>query len=304
MNTKAGRMIILAGLLAAMAGPAATHADEVTDMQKAAKQFGAALVSIKFVLKMEGQFGDRENETEVTGVMIDPGGLVLASSSQLGTPRFMRRFGNATPTDIKVLLGDDTEGLPAKVLARDTELDLAWVQLKEPGKKKFDSLDLSKAAQPAVGQSLLFLRKMGKYFDRAMTVSDLRVAGRTGKPRDLFIPTGGASLEPGLPVFTPAGEVVGIVVLQLPDADELESNMGALAGLGRDIGSGLILPTAEVIKATERAKRGEIKGDEEAAAGDAADKKPGPGDGDDDDDGAPAAKPAPRPADDDEEEDE
>lgn len=287
----------------------AVRADEGAMLRDAATKFAAPFVTIKFVLKMEGQFGDRENETEATGVMIEPDGLVLASSSQLGTPRFMRQFGNARPTDLKVLIGDDTEGLPATVMARDTELDLAWVKLKEPSKKKLEYMDLTKSGKPQVGDSLVFLRRMGKYFDRAVTVGQFRVAGKTTKPRELIVPGGGASLEPGLPAFTSQGEVVGFVVLQLPDAEELESNFGAFAGLGRDIGSGLILPTADVIRATERAKRGEIKGDAEEAAAAKSDAKKKPVDDEDEDEaGEKDAKPAPQPKkpanDDEDEEDE
>lgn len=300
---------VIAAMTTALLVPMA-KAEDGAMLRDAASRFAAPFVTIKFVLKMEGQFGDRENETEATGVIIEPDGLVLASSSQLGTPRFMRQFGNARPTDLKVLIGDDTEGLPATVMARDTELDLAWVKLKEPSKKKLEYLDLGKSVKPQVGDTLVFLRRMGKYFDRAVTVGQLRVAGKTTKPRELIVPGGGASLEPGLPAFTAQGEVVGFVVLQLPDAEELESNFGAFAGLGRDIGSGLILPTVDVIKATERAKRGEIKGDAEDAAGAKADskKKPAADEEEDDDkaDGA-APKPAPqpkRPAKDDDDEDE
>lgn len=300
---------VIAAMTTALLVPMA-KAEDGAMLRDAASRFAAPFVTIKFVLKMEGQFGDRENETEATGVIIEPDGLVLASSSQLSMPQFMRQFGNARPTDLKVLIGDDTEGLPATVMARDTELDLAWVKLKEPSKKKLEYLDLGKSVKPQVGDTLVFLRRMGKYYDRAVTVVQLRVAGKTTKPRELIVPGGGASLEPGLPAFTAQGEVVGFVVLQLPDVEELESNFGAFAGLGRDISSGLILPTVDVIKATERAKRGEIKGDAEDAAGAKADskKKPAADEEEDDDkaDGA-APKPAPqpkRPAKDDDDEDE
>lgn len=311
MRNQMGFGAVVMAMISTALVASATQADDGAMLRDAASRFAAPFVTIKFVLKMEGQFGDRENETEATGVMIEPDGLVLASSSQLGTPRFMRQFGNARPTDLKVLIGDDTEGLPATVMARDTELDLAWVKLKEPSKKKLEYLDLGKSVKPQVGDSLVFLRRMGKYFDRAVTVGQLRVAGKTTKPRELIVPGGGASLEPGLPAFTAQGEVVGFVVLQLPDAEELESNFGAFAGLGRDIGSGLILPTADVVKATERAKRGEIKGDaEESAAGKSESKKKPASDDDEDDDKADAsrAKSAPQPKrpanDDDDDEDE
>jgi hypothetical protein len=241
---------ILAPLVLAT-GPAL--AQEKSDYAAILERVGPAFVTVKFVLKMQGQFGNRESEAEVTGVMIDPSGLVLCGNTRLGSARMARSIGgSATPTDIKVLIGDDTEGLEARVLARDSELDLAWVQIKKPGDRKFVSLDLSKSAMPIPGERLLAVRKMAKYFDRALTVSEGRLAGKTHKPRDLLVPSGTLSLETGLPVFTASGDVVGISVLQMPEEDELQSM--ALTGIGRDISNGLVLPVAEVVRATARAK--------------------------------------------------
>jgi hypothetical protein len=237
---------------------------------------------------MQGQFGNRETEAEISGVMIDPSGLVLCGNTRLGSPRLMRSIGGtATPTDIKVLVGDDTEGLEAKVLARDSELDLAWVAIKKPGDKKFACLDFTRSALPKLGEPLVSLRRMAKYFDRAYTVNEGRVAGRTTKPRDLLIPGGSMVLEPGLPVFTPNGRLVGVVVVQMPEDDELQSM--AFSGIGRDISNGLILPAAEVMKATQRAKeaKSEDTDDDESgedAAGEKKEKPDATENGDDNDD--------------------
>ena len=232
---------------------ASLQAEDAADYAKVIEQVTPAFVTVKFVLKMDGQFGKRESEAEITGVMIDPAGLVLCGNTRLGSPRMMRSIGgSATPTDMKVLIGDDTDGLEAKVLVRDSELDLAWVKIKKPGDRKFAYVDLARAATPIVGQRLLAIRKMAKYFDRAMTFSEGRLSGKTRKPRELLVPTGTMTLEAGLPVFSTTGEIVGIVVVQMPEDDELQSM--ALTGIGRDISNGLILPAAEVAKATARAK--------------------------------------------------
>ncbi|MBN2561140.1 MAG: trypsin-like peptidase domain-containing protein [Phycisphaerae bacterium] len=262
-------MIAIVAFTAALIGMSdRLLADAQSDYQKLADDKASAFVTVKFVLKMQGGFGDSENEAEITGLMIEPSGLVLCSNTALAGPRFFRRFGRATPTDIKVLIGDDTEGVEAKLLARDSELDLAWVQIKEPGDKKFTHLDLSKAATPTLGQRLLALRRMGKYFDRAVVISEGRLAGRTKKPRDLFVPGSGLDVEPGLPIFTEDGSVLGIVVMQMPDEEEMESSPMSFFDSGRDMFSGLILPCSEVIKATKRAKQAgeEDEGDDEPRA--------------------------------------
>ncbi|HKQ46681.1 MAG TPA: serine protease [Phycisphaerae bacterium] len=271
LNSKYGRACLV-GMVGALALCGGARADGAGEYAKLLLDTTPALVTVKFVLKMEGQFGKRETETEITGLMVDSSGLVLCANSKLGLPRIMRSLGSATPTDIKVLIGDDTEGLEAKVMARDTELDLAWVKIKEPGDKKFAALDLGKSAMVNPGDRILTLRKMAKFFDRAITISEGRLAGRTAKPRDLLVPGGGIDVEPGQPIFTPDGRIVGLVVMQLPDMEEMESNPMAFMGMRSDILNGLILPIGEVAKATARAK--ERPEDEEDDADDDVGEKP------------------------------
>lgn len=266
------KKIAAVGLVAVMLCVIPSRAEDGGEYAKIVAEAGPAFVTVKFVLKMEGQFGNRESEAEITGVMVDAGGLVLCGNTRFGSPRMMRQVGgSATPTDIKVLIGDDTEGLEAKVLARDSELDLAWVQIKKPGDKKFVFVDLTKSATPEVGQRVMTLRKMAKYFDRVLTVGEGRIAGKTRKPRDLFVPSGLGGLEPGLPVFATNGQVIGISVVQMPEDEELQGM--AFTGIGRDISNGLILPTSEVVKATARAKEAGSKDKDEDDDEDKA-KKP------------------------------
>ncbi len=245
--------------------------DEADVYRRLTESKSSALVTVKFLLRMEGQFGKRESETEITGIMIDAKGLILCANSKLGAPR---RFGSATPTDIKVLIGDDIDGLPAKVLARDTELDLAWVQIKEPGEKTFEFMNLADPGEPKIGDRLYALRRMAKFFDRTPIISDGRLAGRAKKPRDLLVPAG-LSLDAGQPVLTADGKLVGIVSLQLPEDEEFQANPMAFMSIGRDIGGGLILPTAQVAKATARAlEAAKDEEEEDDADADAETTKP------------------------------
>jgi hypothetical protein len=241
----------------------------------------ATLVTVKFVLKvkMGGMFGgagDQESEEEVGGLMIEPGGLVLVSNTNLGgfaamMGRMLGGMGgdiSAVPTDLKVLIGDDTEGLEAELLARDTELDLAWVRIKEPGEKTFAALDLAKSAKPSLGQRLLTISRMGKYYDRATVVNELRVAGFTRKPRELIVP-GGSGAQLGAPVYTTDGKLVGVMILQLPDAgDSGGSPLGMLSQMSEMEGAmtGLILPAERVLKATTRAKETVAEAESEESA--------------------------------------
>lgn len=260
-------IVSLAATISSMAW-ASAPADDGETFGKLLKEKTSAIVTIKFTLKvnMGGMFGggEQENESEVNGVMIDEKGLVLCSNTQLsGFIGMMRQFmgpmgGNitATPTDLKVLVGDDTEGRDAEIVARDTELDLAWVRMKEPGEQKYAYVDFSQSAVPKVGQQVYVLRRMGKYFARCAVAADGRIAGTTAKPRDLYVPAGNVGAAHGLPVFLADGKPVGVVVMQVPESEGDASNplamLGRMSGM-QDMMSGLILPAAEVVKATQRA---------------------------------------------------
>lgn len=250
-----GAMVCLAAVLLA-AEPA--PADATTDYEKLVKEKAAAYVAVKYVLKVEGAFDDSADEAETTGIMIDTKGLVLCGNAALGGGSF-GRYGGSRPTEIKVLVGKDTEGLPATLLARDSELGLAWIQVKEPPSEDFAFIDFAKATTPKLGQRLLGLRRMGKYFDRAVVVSEGRVAGQTKKPRELLVPSEGLQAGWGLPVFAEDGSVVGVFVMQMPDEAEQSGDFFSFMGGAQDMFGGLILPAAEVVKATKQAR--ETKGE-------------------------------------------
>lgn len=228
-----------------------------------------AVVTVKFVLKvnMGAMFGggqEEETETEINGVFIDAKGLVLCSNTQLAgfvgmMKQFMGEMGSqisATPTDIKILAGDDAEGKEAEIIARDTELDLAWVRIKTPGEVPFPFIDFSQSSTAKIGQEVFALRRMGKFFARTTVAADGRIAGATSKPRDLLVPTGAVGMAHGLPVFHPDGKPIGVVIMQVPDSDDSGGNpmamLGRMSGM-QDMMNGFILPAAEVVKATKRA---------------------------------------------------
>jgi len=235
-------------LVAAASAGSPAPAGQDKDFGKLIEARNPALVTVKFVLKLKGSFGDMETESELTGVMVRPNGLIVCSNSQLGGPSpLMRRMGaTATPRDLKILIGDDSEGIDAKVIARDSELDLTWLQIKDAGERKFAFIDLSASADVKIGDPLLAIVRMDEYFGRAPVVRAARVGGTTAKPRRLLVPSGPLG-DLGSPVFDKDGRLVGISVAQLPESG---GGPGARSLIGL---SGLILPAAELQKATTRA---------------------------------------------------
>jgi len=245
-----------AGVTSGM-GVIAARPDEDPAYKKIMDQAGPALVTVKFVLKIDGgeqMGGPSEQEMESTGFLIDGKGLVICSNFQVGGYfSMMARNGGptATPTDVKILIGDDTEGKKATVISRDTELDLAWVKLDEESTSDLKHIDMSSGVEAPTGTRVLLLGRMAKFFDRAMSISEGKISGVTEKPRKLLSPTKplvSSRDDLGMPVFNSDGGVVGMVVIQLPDPESMEGD--ATGSLG---GGPMILPAAEIVKATKRA---------------------------------------------------
>ncbi len=243
------------------------RADDSASISKLVETRGPALVTVKFILKG----GEQDEESETTGVVIDPSGLILTSNNAFDG--VMARFGQParTPSDIKVLIGEDTQGLEAKFYARDSELGLAWVQLKDAPAKPLAAVDFEKGGTCKLGDGVYTVALMGKFFDRAHAVCEGRVSAVTKKPRELYIPSVGlAGFEPGLPAFNGAGQVVGFTTLILPDQEEVQGTAGGMRAAMRGIIAGcMILPSNEVVAATKRAKETAASGAAEAPKADA-----------------------------------
>ncbi|MDX2146127.1 MAG: serine protease [Planctomycetota bacterium] len=267
-------------------GPAggASAGSHAAEYKALIEKHAGAIVSVRFVMSFAPEY---EPEMETNGVMVDPSGLVLVSNTLMGgfASQAAARMGRPAPTpkELKVILEDEPEGVEARLVARDTELDLAWVQIKEPGDRKFASLDLAASATPSIGDRTLSVWRMGKFFDRAPTVTENRIMGEAKKPRPLYV---GFGASYGAPVFTANGQFIGVGVLQQPDSEEEQMDAGDRAFM--------ILPAAQVASATkkaqEAAKSGKDLSAEEAAAAEEAagdQEQPAPEE--------PAEEPAPAP---------
>ncbi len=260
-------MLAFAGSLAAQpAGPG-------IDLAKVLAERAPAVVTVQVVVqvKMSGKMGSsmgekQEFQTEASCVVISPAGLVLCSNTLLGgyMSLIQRVMGGkiemtATPTQIKILLADEPKPLEAKLLVRDSDLDLAWLQVKAPEGKTFAYVDLSRSATPKVGDPFVAVRRLDKFFDRTPTVYEGKIGGTIRKPRTLFVPTSTAESALGLPALSASGEVLGILVLQFPDSgSDLSESGGPFGRLEtsarvQELVRGFILPAADVLKATKRA---------------------------------------------------
>lgn len=243
--------------------------------RKVAAKWGDAVVTLQLVVKTsmsyEGEGDKRESKVEATGAAIDPSGLVVTSLSATSPEDALSgMFGgedgmsiSSEVTDVKVLLGDGTE-LPAKVVLRDKDLDLAFVRLKDKPAKPLAYLDLSKASKPSMLDETIVLYRLGTVASRVLAATTDRVQAVVEKPRTFYIPgmvTMGASL--GAPVFAVDGSPVGLLLLRTvaTSMDDM-SFLSGMSGMGMTY---IVLPAGDVLEVAKQAGEEEQPADEPPA---------------------------------------
>jgi len=217
-----------------------------------------AVVTVKLAMKvrmsMEGREQEEESTSEITATMIDPSGLAVCALSEADpTSAIGHMMGEDSETkfqidvtDTKVRLADGTE-LPAKIVLRDKDLDLAFIRVNQPPAKPLTAVDLAAAAPSDAMEEVFVLNRMGEVGNRMPAILVDRIVGVIKKPRVMYVPGPvGQYSNLGCPVFTPEGKVVGIIVNRFPPQG---------AGGGREERSPLsvVMPAADVADIAKQA---------------------------------------------------
>ena len=157
-------------------------------------------------------------------------------------------------SDVKILLEDGTE-LPAEIVLRDKDLDLAFLRPKVKPATPMAAVDLSKSGKAQVLDEFITLNRLKRAAGRAFSASVERVSAVVQKPRTFYIPDSGQT-ETGLgsPAFTLDGNMLGLIVMRAVNS------MGAPSW--QDCLTGIILPAEDIAKAAAQAPT-EVKPDEE-----------------------------------------
>ncbi len=294
MKKRNGSVCVMLGIAVVLAGSNSARADDFEKFQERARQqkkelisklteqHAPCIVTIEFIAKESMMGQEQKNEMEATAVMVSPDGLVLAANSRLQGMMSMAMGmmggmvggmlgGMPTPTsdteDIKVIIGDDdSEKYEAKLIARDSDLDLAWVQITDTKGRTFKYVDFQDSVELEVGDSYYTITRMGERFDRVPLVSSSSVAAIVQNPRPLLV---GAGTTPwGGPVFGADGKAAGFVITQPPEPGERGAmSLESMMSMG-----GFILPAKKIVKAMEQAreiaKKQAAEDDEDSGPGD------------------------------------
>ena len=274
------RMALVLGLLA---GPFAGQgrADDLIDKGRAIfKTNQQAVVIVQLVLKNKVSFGGMggrsgEARRDATGTVIDPSGLTVLSLSSTDPSILLEAMmsgGEEEPrvrmeselSDVKIVLDDGTE-VPAEVVLRDKDNDLAFIRPKTKPAAPMAALDLAKSGKADILDQVISLTRLGSAAGRAYSVSVERISAIVSKPRLFYVPeTSATTTTMGAPAFTLDGKPLGLFVIRSLKGKDAGGGLGAMfGGIQGESVTGIILPAAEILKAAKQAP----------AAGTAAEKK-------------------------------
>jgi len=261
-------MLILAG--------GATAADPlVENARKVVQEYASAVIHVEAVLSITVDSpmaalagGDREQKVKVVGTVIDPSGLTVTSLTSLDPTSGMGKMNvkaggqdvsmsfKGELSEVKLRLADGTE-LPARVVLKDEDLDLAFVAPKEApdaAKAKFQVVDVRAAAGKAEPLArTIALGRLDKDLNHEPTVQLGTVAAVVSKPRTLYVVDD--AVGGGCPIFTEDGLLLGLgTIRRKPDAaDGSRAVLSMMLG-GAGGGMPVVLPVEDVRKIAEQAR--------------------------------------------------
>jgi hypothetical protein len=282
--------LALALILCSASLGAPCRADELADQGRAIfKKNQQAVVIVQLVLKNKislAGMGGRSTEArqDATGTVLDPSGLTVLSLSSTDPSRVLEsmmsgmadeesRFKMETElSDVKILLEDGTE-VPAEVVLRDKDLDLAFIRPKTKPAAPMAALDLTQPGKAEVLDQVIALNRLGSAAGRAYAASVERISAIVLKPRLFYIPeTSATTTTLGAPAFTLDGKPLGLFVTRSLKGKSGSSLFGGMFGLQADNLTGIILPAEDILKAAKQVPAAP-PAEEKKSAGAAEDKK-------------------------------
>lgn len=230
-------------------------------VRKIAEDNQEAVVTVQVVVETKMSWGGEsekeERKVSAPGTVIDPSGLVVSSLSEVDPVRafsaFMPDDGESTLSssvvDAKIRTNDGTE-IPADVVLRDGDLDLAFLRPKKAPASPMKFVDLSQTAAPRLMDEIVLLYRLGTAANRSLAARLERVQSVVTKPRTFYVIDGERF---GCPAFGIDGKPIGIVTLRTGQG---EGPSGGRYSMNRDMLM-VVLPCSTVAKAAAQAKTAE-----------------------------------------------
>jgi len=226
-------------------------ADKTAELsQKVMGKWQDAVITARVIIEVY----ESERKIEILATVIDKSGLAVLSLSSISPASMYGAMADETKVKDVTMILPDNEEIPANVVLRDQDLDLAFIKPVDKIKKKLTAIDLSDNAEPEILDQIVSLSRLGSTGGFAPVVSISRVQAVIKKPRTMYMTDPIKVLLGGLgvPAFTIDGKVVGIALMRASKVqdimgDELSRGMGGLPALP------IILPAQEIIDVIKRA---------------------------------------------------
>lgn len=227
----------------------------------------AAIVNVRVVLKMRMTAGGREVQSmdesvETVGTVIDPAGLTVLSLGSLNPGAMVNRLmGSGSgqdrvefvtePTDVRLRLPDGRE-LPARIVLRDEDLDLAFLRPITRPEQPLVAIDLTDEGRPALLDSVVILSRLGRVGGWTPAASLQTIGAIIQRPRTFYVIETGGTGTMGTPAFTISGRIVGLLTMRSVSAGRpgMFSMVGGTEGLGL---LPVILPASDVLEIAKQA---------------------------------------------------
>lgn len=194
---------------------------------------------------------DEEVKVDSLATLIDDAGVAVAVLSQLDPSRSMNNrpvrtsrgplnlVTTATLKDLKLILADGNE-VPADIILKDEDLDLAFVRARADSKEAkgvvFHALNLKDSAAASVLDETVSITRLEETFNRAPNVFPSYINMATTKPRVFYRALGATG---GCPTFNADGKLIGITATRL-----VKGKQPAAA----------IVPAADILEELEQVK--------------------------------------------------
>ncbi|HSE43110.1 MAG TPA: serine protease [Acidobacteriota bacterium] len=250
-------------------------AAEGTDIKSSAlttlPKIQKAIVTVKVQanIKMRGQ--DQEQKLEVTGTMIDPSGLTVVSEQSINPASMLSAFMSSYSsrrdssemkfesqiTETLIVLDDGSE-VPADVVLKDEDLDLAFIKPKQPS-DKFVHIPFKPREKPLeLLEDFFVVSRLGRSENRAIHMNLGSILSIVKGPRTFYVcdqEISGNSL--GVPAFDSDGSAIGLFVTRKNQGGE-DNSMNALLNMmigkiGQSGSVWILRPVEDILEVAEQA---------------------------------------------------
>lgn len=183
------------------------------------------LATVKLRINVGGREQASDQAAQMNGTILDATGLTVFSLQQIQPDEVMTRMYSrqmppgggkievtSEPSDIKMHLADGRE-LPAKLVLRDTDLDLAFIRPSEPLSAPLPFID-APSGKPSLLDTLTLVRRTNEASGWIAGASFANVELVIDKPRTYYqvaIIGGGNT---GSPLFDMTGRFVGVLLMR------------------------------------------------------------------------------------------